>query len=68
VIGVGTALADNPQLTVRRVSGPQPARVLIDPAGRLPSGAKLFAADGVRRAGRNLERRSAALARRYRDR
>jgi len=49
VIGVGTALADNPQLTVRRVSGPQPARVVIDPAGRLPSGAKLFAADGVRR-------------------
>src|SRR5262245_5843794 len=49
VIGVGTALADNPQLTVRRVSGPRPARVVIDPAGRLPSGAKLFAADGVRR-------------------
>ena len=49
VIGVGTALADNPQLTVRRVSGPQPARVVIDPAGRLPSGAKLLAADGVRR-------------------
>jgi riboflavin-specific deaminase-like protein len=49
VIGIGTALADNPQLTVRRVSGPQPARVVIDARGRLPSGAKLLAADGVRR-------------------
>jgi len=49
VIGVGTALADNPQLTVRRVNGPQPARVVIDPGGRLPGGAKLLASDGVRR-------------------
>ena len=49
VVGVGTALADDPQLTVRRVSGPQPARVLLDPAGRLPATARLFAADGVRR-------------------
>lgn len=49
VIGVGTALADNPQLTVRRVAGPNPARVVIDPGGRLSSGAKLLAADGARR-------------------
>ena len=35
VIGVGTAIADDPQLTVRRVSGPQPARIIIDPKGRL---------------------------------
>jgi riboflavin-specific deaminase-like protein len=49
VIGVGTALADDPQLTVRRVTGPQPARVVIDPGGRLPAGARLFARDGVRR-------------------
>lgn len=49
VIGIGTALADNPQLTVRRVAGPQPARVVIDAQGRLPSGAKLLAADGVPR-------------------
>ena len=49
VIGVGTALADNPQLTVRRVSGPQPARVVIDPGGRLSAGARLLADDGVRR-------------------
>src|SRR5882757_3021473 len=49
VIGVGTALADNPQLTVRRVAGPQPARVVIDARGRLSAGAKMLANDGVRR-------------------
>jgi riboflavin-specific deaminase-like protein len=49
VIGVGTALADDPQLTVRRVAGPQPARVVIDPKGRLPASARVFAGDGVRR-------------------
>jgi len=49
VVGVGTALADDPQLTVRRVEGPHPARVVIDPAGRLPSGARILAGDGVRR-------------------
>jgi len=49
VVGVGTALADNPQLTVRQVAGPQPARAVIDPKGRLGADAKLFADDGVRR-------------------
>jgi len=49
VIGVGTALADDPLLTVRRVSGPQPVRVVIDPRGRLGADARVFAADGVRR-------------------
>jgi diaminohydroxyphosphoribosylaminopyrimidine deaminase / 5-amino-6-(5-phosphoribosylamino)uracil reductase len=49
VIGVGTAIADDPQLTVRRVSGPSPARVVIDPQGRLPAAARLLHADGIRR-------------------
>jgi riboflavin-specific deaminase-like protein len=49
VIGVGTALADNPQLTVRRVVGPNPARVVIDPRGRLTGSARIFASDGARR-------------------
>ena len=49
VIGVGTAIADDPQLTVRRVAGPSPARVVIDPNGRLPSTARVLAADGIRR-------------------
>jgi riboflavin-specific deaminase-like protein len=49
VVGIGTALADDPQLTVRRVAGPHPARVVIDPRGRLPACARLLADDGVRR-------------------
>ena len=49
VIGVGTAIADDPQLTVRRVEGPNPARVVIDPNGRLPAKARVLAADGIRR-------------------
>jgi diaminohydroxyphosphoribosylaminopyrimidine deaminase / 5-amino-6-(5-phosphoribosylamino)uracil reductase len=48
VVGVGTALADDPQLTVRRVAGPSPARVVIDPNGRLPPTARLLAPDGAR--------------------
>jgi diaminohydroxyphosphoribosylaminopyrimidine deaminase/5-amino-6-(5-phosphoribosylamino)uracil reductase len=42
-------LADDPQLTVRRVAGPNPARVVIDPNGRLSPSAKLLADDGVQR-------------------
>ena len=49
VVGVGTAVADNPQLTVRRVTGPSPARVVIDPCGRLPASARMWTGDGVRR-------------------
>jgi diaminohydroxyphosphoribosylaminopyrimidine deaminase/5-amino-6-(5-phosphoribosylamino)uracil reductase len=49
VVGVGTALADDPLLTVRRVAGPHPARVVIDPSGRLPPAARAFRDDGVRR-------------------
>jgi diaminohydroxyphosphoribosylaminopyrimidine deaminase/5-amino-6-(5-phosphoribosylamino)uracil reductase len=49
VIGIGTAITDDPQLTVRHVTGPSPARVVIDPNGRLPPTAKVLAADGIRR-------------------
>jgi riboflavin-specific deaminase-like protein len=49
VIGVGTAIADDPQLTVRHVTGPQPARVVIDPKGRLPASARLLEPGGGRR-------------------
>ena len=49
VVGVGTVLADDPQLTVRLVAGPNPARVVIDPSGRLTRTARLLADDGVRR-------------------
>lgn len=49
VVGVGTAVADDPQLTVRHVTGRDPARVVIDGSGRLPAKAKLLRADGCRR-------------------
>jgi len=49
VIGVGTAVADDPQLTVRRVAGPSPARVILDPKARLPATARVLASDGIRR-------------------
>jgi len=37
VVGVGTVAADDPSLTVRRVDGQHPVRVVIDPNGRLPT-------------------------------
>lgn len=37
MVGIGTVLADDPQLTVRRVPGRHPARIVIDPSGRLPA-------------------------------
>src|SRR5579884_3842834 len=49
VVGVGTVVADDPQLTVRRVSGPQPARVIIDPRGRLSAQARAFIDAGAAR-------------------
>lgn len=36
VVGIGTALADNPQLTVREEPGPQPRRIIVDTNLRLP--------------------------------
>ncbi|MGM0614380.1 MAG: RibD family protein [Pseudomonadota bacterium] len=36
IVGAGTACADNPQLTVRHVSGQHPLRVVLDPRGRVP--------------------------------
>lgn len=37
LIGVGTAIADNPQLTTRHVEGANPVRVVIDPSARMPA-------------------------------
>jgi riboflavin-specific deaminase-like protein len=47
VVGVGTVIADDPLLTVRRVPGRSPARVIIDPNGRLPACAKCLCSDGA---------------------
>ncbi|HRD75848.1 MAG TPA: RibD family protein [Hyphomicrobiaceae bacterium] len=49
LVGVGTAIADNPQLNVRHVTGRNPTRVILDPSGRMPSDLKCLAADGARR-------------------
>lgn len=49
VVGVKTALQDDPRLTVRLVTGSSPARVIIDPRGRLPDTAKALMDPGVRR-------------------
>jgi riboflavin-specific deaminase-like protein len=42
IIGVGTAVADDPALTTRHVEGPNPVRVVIDPTGRMPPGLALL--------------------------
>lgn len=42
VVGPGTVAADDPRLTVREVSGPQPVRVVLDPRNRLSGDYHLF--------------------------
>lgn len=49
LVGVGTAVADDPALTVRHVRGPNPCRVIVDPRGRVPPASKALRDDGVRR-------------------
>ena len=43
VVGAGTVAADDPRLTVREVEGTNPARVVIDPSGRLDGSRAVFA-------------------------
>ncbi|NBN63148.1 riboflavin deaminase [Microvirga tunisiensis] len=42
LVGIGTVKADNPRLSVRMVSGPQPVRVVIDSRGLLDGSEGLF--------------------------
>lgn len=49
IIGIGTALADDPQLTVRLVNGKSPARAVIDPKGRLPHKSLIWQEDGIQK-------------------
>jgi diaminohydroxyphosphoribosylaminopyrimidine deaminase / 5-amino-6-(5-phosphoribosylamino)uracil reductase len=49
IVGIGTAIADDPMLNVRLCEGANPARIVIDPRGRLPISAKLLRDDGARR-------------------
>lgn len=51
VVGIGTVIADDPLLNVRRTrprdgSAP-PARIVIDPSGKLPATARIMADDGA---------------------
>ena len=49
VIGVNTAIHDSPRLTVRLCEGDNPARVVIDPRGRLPNDSLVLEENGARR-------------------
>lgn len=42
VVGAGTVAADDPRLTVREVDGRNPARVILDPNGRLHPDRRVF--------------------------
>jgi diaminohydroxyphosphoribosylaminopyrimidine deaminase / 5-amino-6-(5-phosphoribosylamino)uracil reductase len=42
VVGAGTAISDDPQLTVRQVPGENPVRVLLDPTARVPLDRRMF--------------------------
>jgi len=47
LVGIGTALADDPELTVRGAApGPEPWRVVLDSQARLPPQARLFTTAG----------------------
>jgi GTP cyclohydrolase II len=64
LVGVGTAIIDDPQLTVRMVPGPSPLRVVLDSTLRLPSTARVLderAGTVVITTGPSSEERRAAL-------
>jgi riboflavin-specific deaminase-like protein len=72
LVGIGTVLADDPQLTVRFVDGPSPQPVVLDSALRFPDSARLLsrtdhapwifhALDAPDQRRRELERRGAQL-------
>jgi GTP cyclohydrolase II len=68
LVGVGTAIIDDPQLTVRMVPGPSPLRVVLDSTLRLPSTAHVLddrAGTAVLTTQQSTEERRAALRARF---
>ena len=49
LVGIGTALADDPQLNVRLTKGKNPVRIVLDSSARLSHTAKVWHDDGTRR-------------------
>jgi diaminohydroxyphosphoribosylaminopyrimidine deaminase/5-amino-6-(5-phosphoribosylamino)uracil reductase len=49
LVGIGTILADDPQLTVREVTGRDPLRVIVDTEARTPASAKVVRAKDPQR-------------------
>ena len=49
LVGIGTVLADDPQLTVREVKGRDPLRVIVDTDARTPPTAKVVRATNPQR-------------------
>ena len=47
IVGAGTVAADDPQLTTRKVPGPHPLRVVLDPSRRLAAHYKVFTDDSA---------------------
>jgi diaminohydroxyphosphoribosylaminopyrimidine deaminase/5-amino-6-(5-phosphoribosylamino)uracil reductase len=45
LVGVNTVLADDPELTLRDLPGPQPLRVILDTHGRVPLTARVFSGE-----------------------
>ncbi|MCD6141241.1 bifunctional diaminohydroxyphosphoribosylaminopyrimidine deaminase/5-amino-6-(5-phosphoribosylamino)uracil reductase RibD [Candidatus Bipolaricaulota bacterium] len=46
LVGATTAIRDDPLLTVRHVKGPNPVRIVLDGAGRIPLDLRMFHQEG----------------------
>ncbi len=47
IVGSGTVIADDPRLTVRRVAGPDPVRVVLGRSGQIPTNRRVFTDDAA---------------------